>query len=462
MTMRKYSRHLLMVAVLAGAAIAAWSAFVAAQFATPTTMIRVDSSASITSSTSANSTTTSTTVLRLSPAWIEAQPFLDLEVFPDTAEMRRAADRYRMNPNQWSTPMGALCWGSFELIRGAALLFSREFLDTVVIPELVEELGLGEDLLNSGLGPVTSKRVIDTVESLISAPPTSMNDSSPSTTAVASTTSTTSVRAYSNIDGEFVEFLRVLDYAGGTGTEWLDALDAVAGEEWAAAVRAGDGLPEGILRYADSLAASAREHAGRGEPDFVLLLEELGEQPDDDYWAFVGLAKYDQNCLRDDIGDPPPVEPLNIPDAPRAGSISSTSTTVRSGSVRVSGAGLFGYMSPGEAELGFGYSRPGGVGALSDTTFSHGGVGYEVERLLWWPNGTVRLDVYPDGSDAVLGDDALLVVTPSSAPRLEYAWRMGDARHLGGAAEFVWDTTFVPEVGERYIVELRVGVPAVP
>ena len=439
---------------------AAWSAFAAAQFATPTTTIRVDSSASITSSTSANSTTTSTTVRLLSPAWIEAQPFLDLEVFPDSVEMRRMADRYRANPNQWSTPMGALCWGSFELSRGGAMSYFRGFLDIVVVPDLVEELGLGEALLGSGLGPATSRWVIDAVASLVSSPPISVSDTSSSTTAVTSTTSRAAVGAYSAIDGEFVELLRFFDYVGGTGTEWLDAVDAVAGVEWAAAVRAGDVLPEGVLRYADSLGASARDQVGRGVPDFAVMIEEWEQQLNADYWAFVELAKYDQNCLRADIGDPPEVEPLDIPDAPR--SVSTTSTTVRSGSVRVSGAGLLGYLSPGEAGLGVGYSRSGGVGSLSDTTFSHGGVGYEVERLLWWPNGTVRLDVYPDGSDAVLGDDALLVVTPSSAPRLEYAWRMGDARHLGGAAEFVWDTTFVPEVGERYIVELRVGVPAVP
>ena len=147
-------------------------------------------------------------------------------------------------------------------------------------------------------------------------PPTTMSDTSPSTTAVTSTTSTTAVGAYSTIDGEFVELLRSFDYAGGTGMEWLNALDAVAGEEWAAAVRAGDGLPAAVLRHADSLAASAREQLRRGAPDFAELFEELEQQTDDDYWAFVELAKYDQNCLRADIGDPPTVEALNIPDAP--------------------------------------------------------------------------------------------------------------------------------------------------
>ena len=73
-------------------------------------------------------------VRQLSPAWVEAQPFMDLEATPGDLDLRLWADRYLSNPNQWSTPMGAFCWGYFELGRLTALASSRIFLDTLVIP----------------------------------------------------------------------------------------------------------------------------------------------------------------------------------------------------------------------------------------------------------------------------------------------------------------------------------------
>ena len=367
-------------------------------------------------------------------------------------------DRYRENPNQWSTPMGALCWGSFEMIRAFAMRGARDTLDLWLVPDLVERLGLGDDLVSGGFGPATSRRVIDAVEALVSPPATTTSAATSSTSATSSTTSTAAGGPYSGIDSEYVEFLRVLDYGGGTGLEWLNAMDVLAGEEWAAAVRAGDSLPAAALRFADMLAAFAREQAGMGVPDYVLVLEAL-DKPDADIAASVELAKYDQNCLRADLGGPPEFEPLDIPDPPRPG---TTTTTLRSGSVRVRGADLNGLLIRGEAGLGVGYSRSVRVGLLDDTTFTHDGVGYEVERLLWWPNGTIRLDVYPGGLDAAVGDDAWLVITPLVDPATEYVWDTGDAEHLGSGADFVWDTDFVPEAGRLYRVELRVGVPGVP
>ena len=430
---------------------------------TPTTA--VTTSATVTSTASAT-TSTSTTVRQLSPAWVEAQRDMDLESDFDDAELRRGFDRYRAaNPNQWSTPMGALCWGYWEMGRAAAMGHFRVFLDRGLIPDLVESLDyLGDELLGAGLGPATSRRVIEAIAARVDPPPTSTSatssTSATTSTSAASTTSTT-VRSgpYSGIDSEFVAFLRLLDYGGGTGMEWLNAVDKVASPEWATAVRAGNGLPAPVLRFADVLAAHAREQAGMGDPDIVLVLEAM-EQSSDEQTAFVELAKYDPNCLRADIGPPREVEPENIPDPPRPG---ATTTTLRSGSVRVSGAGLNGVLRLGVSGVGVGYSRPAGEGSLTDTTFRHGTVGYEVERLLWWPNGTIRLDVYPDGLHTAVGDDAYLVITPGEDDNpIEYVWDTADARYLGSGADFVWDTTFTPEFGTVYRVEFRIGVPGVP
>ena len=463
--MSEQRRRLVVVAVVAVTVVVAGAAFAAVQFASPTTAgggLAASVSSSTAGSTSTtgttHATTTSTVVRQLSPAWVEGQPFLDPDTVLAPGGLRRAVDRYRENPNQWSTPMGALCWGSFEMIRAAAMRGARDTLDLWLVPDLVERLGLGDDLLSGGLGPATSRRVIDAVEALVSPPATTTTAATSSTSATSSTTSTAAGGPYSGIDSELVEFLRVLDYGGGTGLEWLNAMDVLAGKEWAAAVRAGDSLPAAALRHADMLAAFAREQAGMGVPDYVLVVETF-DKPDADIAAFVELAKYDPNCLRASLGGPAEFEPLDIPDPPRPG---TTTTTLRSGSVRVRGADLNGVLIRGEAGLGVGYSRPAGVGSFDDTTFTHDGVGYEVERLLWWPNGTIRLDVYPDGLDAAVGDDAWLVITPLVDPATEYVWRTGDAQHLGSGADFVWDTTFTPDAQALYQVELRIGVPGVP
>ena len=317
----------------------------------------------------------------------------------------------------------------------------RELLDDDLIPFVVEQLGI-EDQVSSDPGPATSRAVIAILDSY--------------------TTTTTTAGGVPNPGAEFassevINILRVLDRWAGTGTEYLDALDRVASPGWAAAVRAGDGLPADVLQYADGLAANALEQLSIGQPEISGYF--FGTYVDG-YWEFVELAKYDPNCLRAMIGDPPPPLP-DIPDLTTT-VVGATTTTLRSGSVRVRGADLNGLLIRGEAGLGVGYSRPAGVGSFDDTTFTHDGVGYEVERLLWWPNGTIRLDVYPDGLDAAVGDDAWLVITPLVDPATEYVWRTGDAQHLGSGADFVWDTTFTPDAQALYQVELRIGVPGVP
>ena len=388
----------------------------------------------------------STTAARqLSPAWVGAQEQLgmleDLS-FDETGivQARRVSDYMSSNPNEWTTPMGALCWADFEIIRTFDMAGQREGLDHELIPMVIEELGI-DGQVGSGRGPATSRAVIAILEGY--ATTTTMAGAAASPGAGFATS-------------EFIAVLRLLDDAGGTGMESLDALDAVAGEEWAAAVRAGDGLPADVLQYADGLAANAREQLASGNPKINSYMFGIWV---DGYEAFVELAKYDQNCLRTMIGDPPPP----LPDIPALTTttteVGATTTTVRSGSVRVRGADLNGLMTPGEAELGVGYTRSGDVGSFDDTTFSHDGVGYEVERLLWWPNGTIRLDVYPDGLDAVVGDDAWLVITPVAGASTEYVWSTADAEHLGGGADFVWGTDFVPNPGSLYRVELRIGVP---
>ena len=398
--------------------------------------------------TSTASATPSTAVRALSPAWVGAQQRLDVagtwaHTVEGAAEARRAFEYSLSNPNQWSTPMGALCWADHELSRVTDMLLFRDMLDEDMTSMLMDELGIGDDQVPPGPSRARSRAVIDILESYTS------------TTTTSGTTPTTMASGF--IDPGIVAMLQALDYGGGTGLEWLDALDRVASPEWAAAVRAGDGLPADVLKYADGLAANARRQLANSTPRMTGYM--YGPFVDG-YEAFREAAKYDQNCLRTMIGDPPPDIPAQTTTTTE---VNATATTLRSGSVRVSGAGLNGVLRLGVSGVGVGYSRPGGEGSLTDTTFRYGGVGYEVERLLWWPNGTVRLDVYPDGLHAAVGDDAYLVVTPGQDDNpVEYVWDTADARYLGGGADFVWDTTWEPEFGTVYRVELRIGVPAIP
>ena len=110
--MSEQRRRLVVVAVVAVTVVVAGAAFAAAQFASPTTA-GVGLAASVSSSTAGSTsttgtthaTTTSTVVRQLSPAWVEGQPFLDPDTVLAPGGLRRAVDRYRENPNQWSTPM---------------------------------------------------------------------------------------------------------------------------------------------------------------------------------------------------------------------------------------------------------------------------------------------------------------------------------------------------------------------
>ena len=54
------------------------------------------------------------------------------------------------------------------------------------------------------------------------------------------------------------------------------------------------------------------------------------------------------------------------------------------------------------------------------------------------------------------------MITPLGYLATEYVWDVSDARHLGGGADFVWDSSFIPDVGSFYRAELRIGVPETP
>ena len=354
------------------------------------------------------------------------------------------------NPNEWSTPMGALCWGDFEISRTVSMVAYRNYLDEIISPEVIRLFGLSqEEVPVEDNGLARTAAVISALDARV---PNGNAVSTTSATSASTSTAETITTTVPTATDEYVDDLRYFHRISGSGTEWLNAVETVASEEWRAAVFVGDTLPPAVLRYADALAGLARRELGRTDP--LIMVVEVGPVTGgDDYWAFVDAAKRDPNCLRAEL-DNRPAEELILP--------TTTSTTIRTGTVTLGGANLDGVLVARESGISTGYSRLENVGTLSDTTFRYNSTNYEVERLLWWPNGTIRLDTYPNGLDAAVGDDALLVITPLVDPATEYVWDTGDAEHLGSGADFVWDTDFVPETGRLYGVELRIGVPGVP
>ena len=429
-------------------------------------MVFADSSTTSASKTTTSAPTTVTTIPELSPAWVEAERMFGLRrsADSDVAVEAQWTAYLSMNPNEWSTPIGALCWADFELRRNRSILRNREEIDFLVVPSLIRLITSEQvkasilapgtvETSREAYGPATTRRLLQLFDSSATAGTGNGGDGPRDLASVFS--DELPLEVYEKA----IALIREGDRRGGDGSEWLDALDAVAGKEWSDAISAGDGLPEAARVYADNLAKNARVQAHSHEPvlDATVSGSYIGG-----YRDFVDVAKYDQNCQRATIGSP--AAPRPDPAIDDEYQLPTTTTLAApSRSVTVRGAGLNGVLRLGVAGVGIGYSRPGGAGSLTDTTFRHGGVGYQVERLLWWPNGTVRLDVYPDGLHTAVGDDGFLVITPGEADNpIEYVWDTADARYLGGGADFVWDTTFTPEFGTVYRVELRIGVPGLP
>lgn len=98
-------------------------------------------------------TVTTTTIVEraLSPAWVEARQLdsiLDTYAVDDehfqqiTANyLRSEKDYWWNNPNQLSTPIGALCWATHELSRSGLLIHLRVSTDEIH-NEIATQLGL--------------------------------------------------------------------------------------------------------------------------------------------------------------------------------------------------------------------------------------------------------------------------------------------------------------------------------
>ena len=238
-------------------------------------------------STPSTTIVTTTTVLskRQSPAWIESQelaPVLSGVGDSNLEHTRSANDYFSSNPNDISTPMGALCWAYHELVRSMTMDGIRYILDQFMVPLVMDDYGITDEQVGPA-GPEATDAFLDLV--------------SGSSGSVGSTEQDTTT-------DDTIEYIRIEHEFAGDGTAWLTAVRAVASPEMVAAFKMDEGLPVDVQVYADALVAFARERVGKdinlsaesddlsfGSPGF------LGIE------SFIEAAKYHQDCQRIQISN---------------------------------------------------------------------------------------------------------------------------------------------------------------
>lgn len=253
-----------------------------------TTNIQTSTSATnvVKSATSTMSSTTTILGEALSPAWIEAQALdarLSAESADNLEDTRFVNDYYSTNPNDVSTPMGALCWAYHELYKSITKDGIRHILDEFTVPTFMEYYGV----TNEGFGP-PGPEATSAFLKLVSGDngPVGSTDEDKATT------------------DDYIEYLRILHEFAGDGTAWSTAIRTIASPEMTSAFRAGNGLPTDLQVYANALVAFAREHIG-------IDMDHTAESDNLDFAlpgfpgleTFINTAKYHQDCRRAQIQD---------------------------------------------------------------------------------------------------------------------------------------------------------------
>ena len=254
-------------------------------------------------STVVDTTITASPILEYSPAWIEWQ-----EIKPhfrdNSLESLRIINNYMSsNPNDVSTPMGALCWSFHELSRSSVMDYLRWTLDDYTIPFIMEELGVTTSEQVGNPGPEATEAFLDLMSGdggLVE----SIDAGTGNQTVLPGDNGSEGPvepigRADNGNDEEFWEFLRLEHEFAGDGNAWSDAVRAVASPEMVAAFQASGGLSPDVQVYADALIAFARDRVGRE-------FDVSDESNDLDFMepsfpgiaSFVEAANYHQDCKR--------------------------------------------------------------------------------------------------------------------------------------------------------------------
>jgi len=231
-------------------------------------------------STTVVTSTTATPNRELSQAWVDSQVVVSKSESDDFADRNYYIEYLSINPNNISTPMGALCWAYHELERSYFMDSLRFTLDYYTIPFFMENYGITDEQIGAP-GPEATDKFFDLVMSNLGSVGTFDDEND----------------AISEADT--MGFFKELHEFAGDGTAWQDAVRIIASPGMAVAFIAGEGLPTEVQIYADALVAFAEEHVGKpldnsAESD---VLDFAGlDFPGFD--AFIEEAKYNQNCKR--------------------------------------------------------------------------------------------------------------------------------------------------------------------
>ena len=264
-----------------------------------------------TTTTVADMTTTASQILEYSPAWIEWQE-IKFYLEGDSIEDLRTVYNYMSdNPNNTSTPMGALCWSFHELIRSVLMDFKRWVLDDHLIPFTMGEYGVTSEQVGNP-GPEATEAFLDLMSGdggLVE----SIDDGGGQSGLPGDNGGTAPVGYTGEVnygDEDLVwEIFRLEHEFAGDGNAWSNAIREIASPEMVAAFQTGEGLPLDVQVYADALIAFARNRVGRE-------FDVSGESGDIDFivpgfpgiFSFVEAANYNQDCKRallDDVSGAP-------------------------------------------------------------------------------------------------------------------------------------------------------------
>ena len=256
-------------------------------------------SASVTISDFATTTTLASSVddRPFSQAWIESGLLYDAY---DLSEDARVQEEYWLNnPNTLSSPMGAFCWAYHEILRAVWRLVKFDDLASH-FQWLMDVLDItvaqvGEE------GPDRNTAVLD----ILALGSVEGGDTQTDTTEPGQDMTDEELARLLFYSDEYIESYRIENRIGGDGTEWYDALRAVADPQIIEATRSGDSLPAVVQPYADRFFETVNKLSVDTRPvtddnyaaDFIGAFDEEIPLPSD-LVAFLEEAKYSQDCKR--------------------------------------------------------------------------------------------------------------------------------------------------------------------
>lgn len=249
--------------------------------------------------TNVDSTTTTEGARVLGPAWIDQQRWLNASV-DNTATLY--SDFVLNNPNNLSTPMGALCWVHHEVERAIARAVTRDAVDNDIVPLIIEALGLTVEQVGSGAQATRVLReLLGDQDSSVSGAVgeidnNSGNNSDAGTIDISEDDLTITDDLLTYFKLNWKNNTEPFDEIGGDGTEWVDMFKEVVKPDIVAATRAGPGLPISIQSFVDALFTAVAEFLDGTRTD---LLDPNGLSYKLPNWdQFVEEAKYSQDCQR--------------------------------------------------------------------------------------------------------------------------------------------------------------------